>query len=392
MPVPVLLGSKRLKYWQKVRQTAPANLIGYWPMWEPSGSTSFDISNEGNDGAYTGVALGSQGIGDGRSSPTFDGTNDFNNVYSAGLAADDLLSNSGFETAGGGGADIWGSWSETAGDGALANETTAKHAGSDAAKITAGAGLDTLVSQNITVTAGKSYRLRFFTRGDASNAGRYKIRDVSNSADIVALTSTGVAGTTFTAVTVAFTAPAGCSSVGITFQCPATDTGDAYFDSSEVRSADGFDGDEGTIAAWAKAADADVWTDATVRYIMDLRVDGNNVARMYKHSNDGLLLYEYVADSVVEQGAQASFTSTDFFHMAMTWSAAGDVVRYYIDGASASTDDTVLGTWIGDLSSSLVCVGAISTVPSDVWDGEIAHAALWNTPLTAAQIASLAIR
>jgi hypothetical protein len=88
MPLPVLYPSKKLAYWQKVRQTAAANLIGYWPMWEPSGSTSFDLSPEGNDGAYTGVTLGQPGIGDGRTSPLFDGANDQNDVISAGLTTD----------------------------------------------------------------------------------------------------------------------------------------------------------------------------------------------------------------------------------------------------------------------------------------------------------------
>src|SRR3990172_7900670 len=45
--------------------------------------------------------------------------------------------NPGFEVAGAGGADIWANWVETAGDGALANETTEVHSGVDAAKMTA---------------------------------------------------------------------------------------------------------------------------------------------------------------------------------------------------------------------------------------------------------------
>lgn len=75
-------------YFDKVKTIAPANLIGYWPMSELSGSVATDYSGRGNHGAYTGVTLGQPGIGDGRTCPLFDGTNDFNNIYSAALASD----------------------------------------------------------------------------------------------------------------------------------------------------------------------------------------------------------------------------------------------------------------------------------------------------------------
>ena len=60
------------------------------------------------------------------------------------IVGGELLSNPGFETAGGGGADVWGSWTESAGDGALANEVAIVNSGSDAAKVTAGATTNTL--------------------------------------------------------------------------------------------------------------------------------------------------------------------------------------------------------------------------------------------------------
>lgn len=147
---------------------------------------------------------------------------------------DNLLSNPGFETAGVGGADIWASWVETAGDGTLANETTLKHEGSDAAKMTAGAGVNTSIQQNITVVAGKQYKLRFWTRGDGTYGGRYKVYDNDNAANIINLTATGVTGTTYTVVAVSFAAPSGCTSAFVRLQCPSTDTGIAYFDACDV--------------------------------------------------------------------------------------------------------------------------------------------------------------
>jgi hypothetical protein len=54
-------------------------------MTEPAGAISIDQSNNGRNGAYTGVTLGATGIGDGRTSATFDGATSYNNIYSAAL-------------------------------------------------------------------------------------------------------------------------------------------------------------------------------------------------------------------------------------------------------------------------------------------------------------------
>jgi hypothetical protein len=72
-----------LPYGNKVLSTENANLIGYWPMWEPSGAVADNYEGTAaRDGAYTGVTLAQTGIGDGRTCPLFDGTNDFCDIYS----------------------------------------------------------------------------------------------------------------------------------------------------------------------------------------------------------------------------------------------------------------------------------------------------------------------
>lgn len=81
--VGVLRRSSKRTYAQKVLSVAPANLLTYWPLWEPSGTVITDISPNARNGVYTGVDLGQPGIGDGRTSPLFDGTNDYGNLYTA---------------------------------------------------------------------------------------------------------------------------------------------------------------------------------------------------------------------------------------------------------------------------------------------------------------------
>jgi len=146
------------------------------------------------------------------------------------FGATELLTNGEFETAGAGGADVFGTWVDTASDGAIAAETTFVHGGSKAAKLTAGATKDTNVAQTTTVVANTLYRLSFYTRGDGTNTGRYSVYDVSNSADIITVTSTGVTGSTYVRVDITFTTPASCTSVRIKLWCPNTKNGIAYFD------------------------------------------------------------------------------------------------------------------------------------------------------------------
>lgn len=79
-------GFETVQYHQRILETDP---IAYWIQDERVGTVSYDwvrrSQGSDQDGAYTGVTLGEPGIGDGRTSPYFDGVNDFNNVFTATL-------------------------------------------------------------------------------------------------------------------------------------------------------------------------------------------------------------------------------------------------------------------------------------------------------------------
>lgn len=159
----------------------------------------------------------------------------FGHIPSVRLTGANLIANPGFEIAGGGGADIWANWTETVGDGALANETSLVHKGNDAAKMTAGATKNTkLDTALITLIPGKKYTLLFWTRGDGTNDGRYQLWDNTNASYIFGILSTGITGTTYTAVIKDFTAPVGCVQATLAFRCSSVDGGIAYFDACEI--------------------------------------------------------------------------------------------------------------------------------------------------------------
>jgi hypothetical protein len=144
----------------------------------------------------------------------------------------ELVLNPGFETAGGGGADIWANWTENAGSGTLQNDTLVKHSGNDAARMTGGVTAnDTYVYQDFSVTAGAAYRLSFWTYGDnIGGAGQYRVYDVTGTADIIARTGTGHSSPTWLQLSNDVIAPAGCATMRVYFYAPPTNTNWCVFD------------------------------------------------------------------------------------------------------------------------------------------------------------------
>jgi len=82
-----LLLLSNLEYYLKIKQLFGSSIIAHWPLWEPGGSVAYDISGNRRNGAATGIDWGYPGIGDGHTTPYFDGATDYVNVYSAALAA-----------------------------------------------------------------------------------------------------------------------------------------------------------------------------------------------------------------------------------------------------------------------------------------------------------------
>ena len=157
-------------------------------------------------------------------------------TYDAGAnLGSELLSNIGFETAGGGGADVFANWTEAASDGSIDDEGTLVNSGSHACKLTQGVSIATQIKQVISVTPDDVQEVSFYTRGDGTFDGRYRIFDETNTVAIVALASTGVTGTTYTQITKCFTVPPTCVSLSVQFFPAATDTAVAYFDDTTLK-------------------------------------------------------------------------------------------------------------------------------------------------------------
>ena len=154
------------------------------------------------------------------------------------------------------------------------------------------------------------------------------------------------------------------------------------------------DESEGTVMIWAKVNAVGMWTDGADRFAFRLEADDNNYVFCAKTITNNRLFFRYIAGGVAESQNIGGLTTTDWMCLGMTWSKSAGVdgeARYFLDGVQQGTTDTGLGVWAGNLNATETVIGATSTAPTVLWHGWLAHCAIWDTPLTPASMADLAV-
>jgi hypothetical protein len=73
-----------ISYTAKVLALFGTAIVAYWDLNDQAGTAAVDIKN-GLNGTISGATLGQPGIGDGKTAMSFDGTDDYIDIYSAGL-------------------------------------------------------------------------------------------------------------------------------------------------------------------------------------------------------------------------------------------------------------------------------------------------------------------
>lgn len=192
---------------------------------------------------------------------------------------------------------------------------------------------------------------------------------------------------TYTGVTL------GQTGIGDGHSCPLFDGSNDVCNVYTTTFRDAFSGVAGTVMAWAKVSGSGVWAELTARRVFSFAVDSNNYVRIFRPTATNRLDFKYEAGNVTETVALAGLTTVDWMHVVVTWDknagANGEVKAYYA-GAQTGSTQTSLGTWAGSLETTKVCIGANTTTPATVWDGYLAHVAVWDSALAAATIAGLA--
>lgn len=182
----------------------------------------------------------------------------------------------------------------------------------------------------------------------------------------------------------------GQSGIGDGRVCPSFDGNDVVNIYSAAFNTD-FNGQEGTFMAWGRITNSAIWTDGLQHNICQIRVNGSNLVALMKYSFDNTLRFQYSAGGTTEAFNTTDYAVTTWLHVAFTWSLSGNVVYGYINGIQVGTSGT-LGTWAGVLDATLCNVGTSQSGGGTGWTGLVAHAAVWNVPLTQSEIARLAVK
>jgi len=376
-------------YYQRLMEIQPSHMIGFLPLWEASGAVAEAI-----------VAVD---------------TGNRNN----------LVQNGGFETAG---TPVFYYWSSYVPNGSIVDETVIVHSGSHSCKIVQGAsGLTTLYRNIAPCAVGQTYELRFWTRGDGTNAGRYAFYNATTTANIGSIVSTGISGTDWAEVVAQVVIPDGCANVGIRLY-PANVVGaEVYLDDVTFKRADtevlaaagrngaytsvtlgqaGFDGnicpaydgsvsacsinthdwrdilnrDEGTLSIWFRITDDAIWTDGISRNLINIGQDGNNLIQVYRTTaNNAITSTRIVSGS--GRGNALSRQIHGMFgwnNLVLSWSVSNNRVRNRINGlllADVSTIPAWQDGW----------VGGVAWLGQAGWPGLVQHVALWDVELTPAE-------
>ena len=150
-------------------------------------------------------------------------------------------------------------------------------------------------------------------------------------------------------------------------------------------------GNQHTISCWIKVSASGVWTDSTQRMILTLYSGATVISQIRKSTADDVVYFSSNAGGTNSQANYDYGTGpTTWSHVALTRSESGDAVKFYVDGSQVSTTKTGLGVWSGALSSTQTLIGAWNTTPTQVWDGWMAHPAIWKVALGDSDISTLA--
>lgn len=143
---------------------------------------------------------------------------------------------------------------------------------------------------------------------------------------------------------------------------------------------------EGTIILWHDQH-GDLHGDETLSRVLYLLLDANNYIIMQHETTASNVGLHFKRGGIAhsELWSQASDPEAPIC-FGGTWSETEDEIRYFKSGTKTETDTTI-GTWPSVGVASLLTLGAQNDTPTAPWKGELMYLAVWNTPLTDAEMA-----
>jgi peptidoglycan/xylan/chitin deacetylase (PgdA/CDA1 family) len=180
----------------------------------------------------------------------------------------------------------------------------------------------------------------------------------------------------------------GQDGIGDGLKCPRfTKTSSQYANLLSAGLTAAASGQEGTISLWFKVYDPACWNDGVSQGMLRFQGSYNNsVIDITKHTNTGLLWAAYRANGVWSSNQGIAYLGpTDWTNFVITWSKTGNYGKYYVNGSKFGADWTTIDDWTAALNEFHA-----GRSGSSYWNGWLAHVAVWNTPLSDAQVKTLA--
>jgi len=144
---------------------------------------------------------------------------------------------------------------------------------------------------------------------------------------------------------------------------------------------------KGSVLIWVKMASAAVWADGTERAFVSLRNAAFDGMILEKQTVANRLRFIHLGSGVSDFVDDTSLgATTDWFLMAMTWDQAADQAKCYLNGAQVGATLTTLGAVANPPGSGNTTLGASNTGVSLPHSGFLAHAAVFDKVLSAAEL------
>jgi concanavalin A-like lectin/glucanase superfamily protein len=183
----------------------------------------------------------------------------------------------------------------------------------------------------------------------------------------------------------------GLPGIGDGNTCPYLDSVNDCINIYSAALAAAIDPTEGSILVWARVNSAAEWTDSTQREIFNLQADSQNRIQAHKGAANNRLDFRYEANNVDKVFTTYDHAVTTWLMIALTWSVTADQVKAFLNGSQLGATQTSLGTWVGDLASNAVVLGATTSSATAPWHGRLAQSILYDRALTPAELANLAV-
>jgi len=142
----------------------------------------------------------------------------------------------------------------------------------------------------------------------------------------------------------------------------------------------------GTISAWVRPNSVD----ASSTWV-HVAVDANNFYRIWWHHSSTLIKGQIKSggNNDLVQFEDTDFaSSTDWYHVVMTWDTTADEMKLYVDNSLKETDGIDNS---GDFSGSFAVadIGKNGQADNAYWKGYIDEVSIFDQTLTAAQVSTL---